>query len=67
MILTKEFQTRLMALKSTGKKAQYNQAWTVLGELESGAQVSKNFRRESRIPNCHKFELPKDTESFCSK
>ena len=58
MILTKEFQTRLMALKSAGKKAQYNQAWTVLGELESGAQVSKNFRPESRIPNCYKYELP---------
>ena len=58
MILTKEFKTRLMALKSAGKKAQYNQAWTVLGELESGAQVSKNFRPESRIPNCYKYELP---------
>ena len=43
MILTKEFQTRFMALKSAGKKARYNQAWTVLGELESGAQVSKNL------------------------
>ena len=58
MILTKEFKTRLMALKSAGKKAQYNQAWTVLGELESRAQVSKNFRPESRIPNCYKYELP---------
>jgi superfamily I DNA/RNA helicase len=58
MILTKEFKTRLMALKSAGKKAQYNQAWAVLGELESGAPVSKNFRPDSRIPNCYKYELP---------
>lgn len=58
MILTKEFKTRLMALKSAGKKAQYNQAWAVLGELESGAEVSKNFRPDSRIPNCYKYELP---------
>ena len=58
MILSKEFKTRLMGLKSAGKKAQYNQAWAVLGELESGVQVSKNFRPEARIPNCYKYELP---------
>jgi len=58
MILTKEFKTRLMALKTSGKKGQYNQAWSVLGELGTGAEVSKNFRDESRIPNCFKYELP---------
>ena len=58
MILTKEFKTRLMALKSSGKKTQYNQAWAILGELESGVDVSKKFRPESRIPNCWKYELP---------
>lgn len=58
MILTKEFKTRLMALKSSGSKTQYNQAWTVLGEIESGISISKNFRPETRIPNCYKYELP---------
>jgi len=47
-----------MSLKFAGKKAQYTQAWTVLGELQSGAEVSKNFRSESRIPDCYKYELP---------
>jgi superfamily I DNA/RNA helicase len=47
-----------MALKSNGKKTQYNQAWAVLGEIDTGSSVSKNFRSESRIPNCYKFELP---------
>lgn len=58
MILTKEFNTRLMALKMAGKKPQYTQAWTVLGEMTSGVPVSKNFRPETRIPNCYKYELP---------
>jgi hypothetical protein len=57
VILTKEFNTRLMALKVSGKKAQYTQAWTVLGEMTSGVPVSKNFRPESRLPNCYKFCL----------
>lgn len=58
MILTKEFNTRLMALKMAGKKPQYTQAWTVLGEMTSGVPVSKSFRAENRIPNCYKYELP---------
>ena len=60
MKLTKEFNTRLMALKTSGKKAQYTQASTVLVEMEmsSGTSVSKNFRSEGRIPNCFKYELP---------
>ena len=67
MILTKEFNTRLMALKVSGKKAQYTQAWTVLGEMTSGVTVSKNFRPESRLPNCYKFELPDGYRIFFQK
>lgn len=67
MILTKEFNTRLMALKVSGKKAQYTQAWTVLGEMTSGVIVSKNFRPESRLPNCYKFELPDGYRIFFQK
>lgn len=58
MILTKEFNTRLMALKVSGKKPLYTQAMMVLAEMASGFDVSKQFRQESRIPNCYKFELP---------
>jgi hypothetical protein len=47
-----------MALKSSGEKTQYTQALTVVGEVTSGVPVSKNFRPESRIPNCYEFELP---------
>lgn len=67
VILTKEFNTRLMALKVSGKKAQYTQAWTVLGEMTSGVTVSKNFRPESRLPNCYKFELPDGYRIFFQK
>lgn len=58
MILTKEFNTRLMALKVSGKKLQYTQAFTVLGEMASGIPVSKTFHPEKRLPNCYKYELP---------
>jgi superfamily I DNA/RNA helicase len=58
MIVTKEFLTRLMSLKVSGKKTQYTQASTVLVELQSGQPVSKNFRQDTRIPNCLKYELP---------
>lgn len=58
MQLTKEFNSRLMALKTSGKKAQYSQAWMVLGELQAGVDVSKNFRHDSRLPDCLKYELP---------
>jgi len=58
MKLTKEFNSRLMALKTSGKKAQYTQACMVLTELGTGVDVSKNFRSDSRIPDCLKYELP---------
>jgi hypothetical protein len=58
MILTKEFNTRLMALKTCGKKSQCTQAWAALGEMTSGVPISKNFLAKSRIPNCYKYELP---------
>jgi hypothetical protein len=58
MKLTKEFNARLMALKTSGKKTQYTQAWMVLGESETGMDISKGFRPDSRIPNCRKYELP---------
>ena len=58
MKLTKEFQTRLMALKRSGKKKQYEQAMMIISELGFDIQVSKNQRDDSRIPNCVKFELP---------
>jgi uncharacterized protein (UPF0147 family) len=46
MKLSKEFDSRLMALETSGKKAQYTQACTVLHELSSGTDVPKNFRAD---------------------
>ncbi len=62
MIVTKEF-TRLMSLKVSGKKTQYTQASTVLVELQSGQPVSKNFRQDTRIPNCLKYGTTQDIDS----
>ena len=58
MKLTKEFNARLMGLKTSGKKTQYTQACTVLTELGTGSDVSRTFRPDSRIPDCHKYDLP---------
>ncbi len=57
MQLTKECMTRLMALKTAGRRLQYQKAMTVLGEAGLGAKVTQAFRPESRIPNCHKHDL----------
>jgi superfamily I DNA/RNA helicase len=58
MILTSEFLSRWMALKTSGRKTQYQQASMLLAELGSGAEPSKGFRPDHRIPNCRKYELP---------
>ncbi|MFA5823330.1 MAG: 3'-5' exonuclease [Thermodesulfovibrionales bacterium] len=55
--LTKEFKARLMSLKTSGNRKQYEQATMILSELQMETKVSKNFRDDCRIPNCHKFEL----------
>ena len=47
-----------MGLKRSGKKIQYQQSMMVLSELQIEVGVSKAFRREQRIPNCYKYELP---------
>ena len=56
--LSKEFQSRLVALKRSGKKSQYQQSMMVLSEVSLEVKVSKIFRKETRIPNCYKYELP---------
>ena len=56
--LTKEFKTRLMALKNNGKRTQYMQAMALLGEMNLDEKPSKTFHPDSRMPNCRKFELP---------
>jgi superfamily I DNA/RNA helicase len=58
MKLTKEFQSRLSGLKTSGRKAQYIQACMILTELGTGMAVSKKFRPDDRIPNSLKYELP---------
>ena len=58
MILTSEFLSRWMALKTSGRKTQYQQASMLLAELGSGADPSKVFHPDHRIPNCRKYELP---------
>jgi superfamily I DNA/RNA helicase len=47
-----------MNFKTSGKKVQYQQAYTVLGELETGSDVSKTLRPDPRIPDSLKYELP---------
>lgn len=56
--LTKEFMSRWMSLKTSGKKLHYQQASTVVLEMNSGSGISKNFRSDDRIPNSMKYELP---------
>lgn len=56
--ITKDFQTRLISLKTSGKKQQYTQAQMILSELQQEVKVSKSLRDETRIPNCYKYELP---------
>jgi hypothetical protein len=56
--LTKEFMSRWMSLKTSGKKLHYQQASTVVLEMNSGSGISKNFRPDDRIPNSMKYELP---------
>ena len=58
MKLTKEFRSRLDALKTAGLRKQYEKAYTILGELNAGIEVTQAFRPDTRIPNCRKFELP---------
>lgn len=56
--LSKEFQSRLVSLKKSGKKNQYQQAMMVLSEMQMEVKISKAFRKETRIPNSYKYELP---------
>lgn len=58
MKLTKEFRSRLDALKVAGLRKQYEKAYTILGELSTNVAVTQPYRPESRIPNCRKYELP---------
>jgi hypothetical protein len=57
MQLTKECMTRLMALKTAGRRDVYQKAMTVLSETALGAEVTQRFRPEPRIPNCLKYDL----------
>jgi len=55
--LSKEFMTRIRALKISGKRRQYEQVSTILMELETDDTVSKRLHPDSRLPECLKFEL----------
>lgn len=56
--ITKKMMTCLERLKTSGKKPQYNEAMAVIGEMGVEFKVSNKFHSDTRIPNCHKYELP---------
>src|SRR6185369_3041328 len=57
MILTHDFHSRMMALKRSGRRRQYDQATSLVYDLQAGAEPGKLFHPDNRIPNCRKYEL----------
>jgi len=65
MILSKEFKTRLMALKSAGKKAQYNQAWQSSVNLNQAYRSLRISGQRLEFRTVTSMSFLTGTESFC--